>query len=268
MRTEIDLPGHSLLYNKYAEEHPDNMPELEGGVKYTAGGLSNNGGEELLDLAGENAERALWFAETLWDEYADPSRDGGSVIYGDVVHIGADEYWDHSTPGIRDKFALFTDSLRQVIQENLGSDTKIRMWGAGSVMFSTAGTVLPDVDLPANYQLDVWYHGYEDAKARTAEGYEVVNCRDAYLYGNPGRTNRDVPNAEYLFNEWNPTMFQDNTPQPGTGSNPLLGEPNLIGAKTVIWGDQSQEGMTESDVNQRVLRAVSIVSEKPWGSTR
>lgn len=267
MLTEIDLPGHSLLYNKYAEENPDNIPELEGGVKYTAGGLSNNGGEELLDLAGENAERALWFAETLWDEYTDPSRDGGSVIYGDVVHIGADEYWDHSTPGIRDKFALFTDSLRQVIQENLGSDTKIRMWGAGSVMFSTAGTVLPDVDLPANYQLDVWYHGYEDAKARTAEGYEVVNCRDAYLYGNPGRTNRDVPNAEYLFNEWNPTMFQDNTPQPGTGSNPLLGEPNLIGAKTVIWGDQSQEGMTESDVNQRVLRAVSIVSEKTWGST-
>ena len=267
MITEIDLPGHSLLYNKYAEENPDNIPQLEGGVKYTTNALSTNGGAELLDLTGENAERALWFAQTLWNEYTDPDQEGGPVIYGDVVHIGADEYWDHSTAGIRDKFALFADSLRQVIQGNLGSDTKIRMWGAGSVMFSTAGSVLEDVDLASNYQLDVWYHGYEDAKARIAEGFEVINCRDAYLYGNPGRSNRDVPNAEYLFNEWNPAMFTDNTPQPGTGSNPLLGEPNLLGAKTVIWGDQSQEGMTERDVNQRVLRAVSIVSEKTWGAT-
>ena len=265
MLTEIDLPGHSLLYNKYAEENPDDIPELKGGVKYTAGGLSNNGGEELLDLTGENAGRALWFAETLWDEYTDPDREGGPVISGDVVHIGADEYWDHSTPSIRDKFALFADSLRKVIQGNLGEGTKIRMWGAGSVMFSTAETVLSDVDLPANYQLDVWYHGYEDAKARAAEGYEIINCRDAFMYGNPGRTNRDVPNAEFVYNEWNPAMFQDGAP--GTGTNPLLGEPNLLGAKTVIWGDQSQEGMTERDVNQRVLRAVSIVSEKTWNST-
>lgn len=265
MLTEIDLPGHSLLYNKYAEENPDDIPELKGGVNYTAGGLSNNGGEELLDLTGKNAGRALWFAETLWDEYTDPDREGGPVISGDVVHIGADEYWDHSTPGIRDKFALFADSLRKVIQGYLGKDTKIRMWGAGSVMFSTAETVLSDVDLPANYQLDVWYHEYEDAKARAAEGYEIINCRDAFMYGNPGRTNRDVPNAEFVYNEWNPAMFQDGAP--GTRTNPLLGEPNLLGAKTVIWGDQSQEGMTERDVNQRVLRAVSVVSEKTWNST-
>lgn len=93
----------------------------------------------------------------------------------------------------------------------------------------------------------------------------MINCRDAFLYGNPGRTNRDVPNAEFVYNEWNPAMFQDGAP--GSGTNPLLGEPNLLGAKAVIWGDQSQEGMTERDVNQRVLRAVSIVSEQIWNST-
>ena len=38
------------------------------------------------------------------------------------------------------------------------------------------------------------------------------NCRDAYMYGNPGRTRRDVPNAEYLFNDWNPTIFGGNDP--------------------------------------------------------
>ena len=262
MITELDLPGHSLLYNKYADENPDNIPELEGGVKYTSRGVGTNGGAELMDLVGENSDRALWFAQQLWDEYTEGSE---PFISGSVVHIGADEYWDHNTAGIKDAFALFADSLRKVIQGNLGKDTKIRMWGAGSVMFSTAETVLSDVDLPANYQLDVWYHGYEDAKARAAEGYEIINCRDAFMYGNPGRTNRDVPNAEFVYNEWNPAMFQDGAP--GTGPTPLLGEPNLLGARTVVWGDQSQEGMTERDVNQRVLRAVSIVSEKTWNST-
>lgn len=262
MITELDLPGHSLLYNKYADENPDNIPGLKGGIKYTSDNLTTNGGAELMDLVGDNSVRALWFAKELWGEYT-----GGSepFISGSVVHIGADEYWDHDTQGIRDAFAVFADSLRQVIQTNLGKDTKIRMWGAGEGMFSTAETVLEDVDLPENYQLDVWSQRYEDAKQRISEGYQVINCRDAFLYGNPGRTNRDVPNAEFVYNEWNPAMFEDGAP--GTGTNPLLGEPNLLGAKTVIWGDQSQEGMTERDVNQRVLRAVSIVSEKTWNGT-
>lgn len=256
MLTEIDLPGHSLLYNKYADENPDEIDWLAGGVKYTSNNLGNNGGMELLDLVGENKERALLFAQTLWNEY---TKGPNSTIFGDVVHIGADEYWDHSNEDVKDAFANFADSLRQTIQENLGEGTKIRMWGAGTGMFSTAAQELADVDLPENYQLDIWSIGCENAKARAAEGYEIVNCRDAYTYGNPGRTFRDVPNAEMLFNEWNPTIFGAN--------DVLLGEPNLLGAKTVIWGDQSQEGMTERDVHQRVLRAVSIMSEKTWGST-
>lgn len=256
MMTEIDLPGHSLLYNKYAEENPDQIEELTGGIAYTSNNLSTKGGLELLDLVGENSDRALWFAKTLWNEYTSGDT---PVIDGDVVHIGADEYWDHSTDGIKDAFAEFADELRQTIQGNLGSDTKIRMWGAGTGMFSTASTVLSDVDLPGNYQLDIWSTGYENAKARSAEGYGIVNCRDAYTYGNPGRTRRDVPNAEMLFDEWNPTIF---------GANDLLlGDPNLLGAKTVIWGDQSQEGMIEQDIHQRVLRAVAIMSEKTWGAT-
>ena len=253
MMTEIDLPGHSLLYNKYADENPDGIDWLQGGIRSTSTNVTTKGGLELLDLQGANAERALRFAKTLWNEYTEGN---SPTISGDVVHIGADEYWDH-TP--KDQFAQFADQLRQTIQGNLGSDTKIRMWGAGTGMFSTASTVLSDVDLTSNYQLDIWATNYENAKARAAEGYGIVNCRDAYLYGNPGRTNRDVPNAEYLFNDWNPTIFGAN--------NVLLGEPNLLGAKAAIWGDQSQEGMTEKDVHQRVLRATAIVSEKTWGGT-
>ena len=257
MVTEIDLPAHSLLYNKYAIENPDNINWLEGGIHYTGSELSTDGGIELMDLTGANKDRALQFGRALWDEYTSGDE---PTIYGDIVHIGADEYWVHNT-ATHDAFANYANEMRKVIQGNLGADTKIRIWGAGTSSFSTAQTVLgmTTEELAANFQLDIWSTGYDNAALRAREGYQIVNCRDAYLYGNPGRTRRDVPNAEYLFHDWNPTIFGAN--------NPMLGEPNLMGAKAVIWGDQSQEGMTERDVHQRVLQAIAIVSEKTWNGT-
>ena len=255
--TEIDLPAHSLLYNKYADENPDNIEWLEGGIRYTGNELSTKGGLELMDLTGANKDRALQFGRTLWDEYTEGDE---PTIYGDVVHIGADEYWVHNT-ATNNAFAKYADEMRKVIQGNLGEDTKIRMWGAGTSSFATATSVLgmSSSELAEHYQLDIWSTGYENARLRAEEGYQIVNCRDAYMYGNPGRTRRDLPNAEYLFNDWNPTIFGAN--------NPMMGEPNLMGAKAVIWGDQSQEGMTEKDVHQRVLQAIAITSEKTWNGT-
>ena len=255
--TEIDLPAHSLLYNKYAMENPDNIDWLSGGIHYTGSELSTDGGIELMDLTGANSERALQFGRALWEEYTSGDE---PTIYGDIVHIGADEYWVHNT-ATHNAFANYANEMRKVIQKNLGADTKIRMWGAGTSSFATAPAVLgmSHAELAEQFQLDIWSTGYDNAAQRAKEGYQIVNCRDAYLYGNPGRTRRDVPNAEYLFNDWNPTIFG--------GNNPKLGEPNLMGAKAVIWGDQSQEGMTEKDIHQRVLQAIAIVSEKTWNGT-
>ncbi len=257
--TEIDLPAHSLIYNQYARENPDAIDWLQGGTMPGESFTNNAGYLELLDLTGANKDRTLRFAKELWGEYT-----GGDepVISGDVVHIGADEYWVHDT-ATNNAFALFADEMRKVIQENLGADTKIRMWGAStsSGSFRTAPQALntTHAELARHYQLDVWSTAYENPEQRVREGYELVNCRDSFVYGNPGRGRRDVPNAEYLFYDWAPTMFG--------GTTLLLGEPNLLGAKVVIWGDQSQEGMTERDIHQRVLRSIAILSEKTWGGT-
>lgn len=257
MVTEIDLPAHSLLYNKYAMENPDNIDWLEGGIHYTGHELSTDGGIELMDLTGPNKDRALQFGRALWEEYTSGDE---PTIYGNIVHIGADEYWVHNK-ATHDAFANYANEMRKVIQKNLGEDTRIRMWGAGTSSFATAPAVLgmSHAELAEHFQLDIWSTAYDNAAQRAKEGYQIVNCRDAYMYGNPGRTRRDVPNAEYLFNDWNPTIFG--------GNNPMLGEPNLMGAKAVIWGDQSQEGMTEKDIHQRVLQSIAIVSEKTWNGT-
>ena len=216
MITEIDLPAHSLLYNKYALANPDNIGWLEGGIHYTGNELSTAGGIELMDLTGANKERALRFGRELWDEY---TRGDEPTIYGDVVHIGADEYWVHNT-ATNNAFANYANEMRKVIQGNLGEDTKIRMWGAGTSSFATAQQVLnmSTAELAANFQLDIWHTSYDNPAQRAKEGYQIVNCRDAFLYGNPGRTNRDVPNAEYLFNDWNPTNFGGNNPMLGGAS--------------------------------------------------
>ena len=152
--TELDMPGHSLLYNKYAAENPDNIEWLAGGTMLAPSTTSLGQQLELLDLTGPNSQRALRFASTLWDEYTcgeDP------VVNADVVHIGADEYWVHNQ-ATNDAFAKFADTMRQTIQNNLGEDTKIRMWGASTGSFATAQTALGGLaqELAEDYQLDIW----------------------------------------------------------------------------------------------------------------
>ena len=70
MMTEIlDLPGHSLLYNKYADENPDGIDWLQGGIHSTSTNVTTKGRSGASGSAGANAERALRFAKTLWNEY-------------------------------------------------------------------------------------------------------------------------------------------------------------------------------------------------------
>lgn len=254
--TEIDMPGHALGYNQYVEQYPEEAAAagVAGPVRSTDTS-SDYRAMELLALTGNNAQNALDFATKLWDEY---TSDG--TITGDVVHIGADEYWVHDAAH-NNAFATFADTLRETVQENLGADTKIRMWGASLESFSTATTALnkTHAELAQHYQLDVWATNYENPVQRSREGYQLVNCEQTAMYCCPGRYQRDTVNAEYVFNSWDPTMF---------GSSRLLyGDPNLLGAKTVMWGEQTQEGLTELDVHQRVLRAIAVVSEKTWGGT-
>lgn len=251
--TEIDMPGHALAYNQYVEQYLEEATEkagITGPIRSTD--TSNFRSIELLDLTGANSANALNFAKALWNEY---TSDG--TITGNVVHIGADEYWLDSTE-VRNAFANFADELRKVIQANLGKDTKIRMWGEGTSKFSTATTALgkTHAELARDYELEIWSTGYDNPVQRSRDGYKLINCEQSAMYSCPGRYGRDVPNAEYLFNSWDPTVFG--------GSQLLYGDPNLLGAKAVMWGEQTQEGLTERDVNQRILRAVAIMSEKTW----
>ena len=64
---------------------------------------------------------------------------------------------------------------------------------------------------------------------------------------------------EHVFNNWDPTVM--------TGSKVSKSEPNLLGAKTALWADIADMGVTERDNFERIMRQAAVLSEKTWGGT-
>ncbi len=242
---EFDTPSHSNAYIRYAQENPDNISWL--------GPLQSNNDPQQLALdvdssnttEAEKARTARKFMETLYADYL-----GGDdpVFTGDTVNIGVDEYWDKSNPEAFRKYIVFLDELMQ----SYGKTT--RMWGALK-LFPGKTEISPD-----NIIIDVWATYEEDPIARLEEGFRVVNFPQPYLYTTPGRDHKDMIVEEWLYKNWDPTIFNGNI-------RAEAGEPLLLGAKASIWGDEFREGVVEADLHERALRSVAMVAEKTWGGS-
>lgn len=240
---EFDTPSHSNAYIRYAKENPDHISWL--------GPINSKDDPQMLALdinssdpvEKEKAIRARKFIETLYSDYL-----GGEnpVFTGDTVNVGADEYWDKSNPEAFRQYVVFLDELMQ----KYGKTT--RMWGAQK-MFPGKIEISPE-----NIVLDVWATYEEDPIARINEGFRVVNFPQPYLYTTPGRDHKDMVGEEWLYKNWDPTIFNGDI-------RAEKGEPLLLGTKTGIWGDEFREGITEADLNERALRAVAMTAEKTWG---
>ncbi len=242
---EIDTPSHSNAYIRYAQENPDEIDWL-GPIQ------SNNNAQMLaLDINSSNANEAAKaqtarkFMEALYDDYL-----GGDdpVFSGDTVNIGADEYWDKSNPEAYRQYVVFLDEMMQ----KYGKTT--RMWGALK-LFPGETEISPD-----NIILDIWATYEDDPIARLEDGFRVVNFPQPYLYTTPGRDHKDMIVEEWLFKNWDPTIFNGNI-------RAEAGEPLLLGAKASIWGDEFREGIVEADLHERALRSVAMVAEKTWGGS-
>lgn len=268
--SEIDLPGHALLLNQYVEEFPE-----EAAAAGVMGPTRNLANAELLALEGANYENAKVLMSKLWDEYLGIEEDGSynpakAVFTGKYVDIGADEYWgiySHNQNPDTEEQKTMQKNLLTYIQDISAkveaSGKKVRVW---SQLKQSADKVVEHGTVEGfetkslnNIVLDFWYNGYENVQQRIDEGFSFVVVNDSLLYGNPGRDFRDVVNAEYLFENWTPYITQTITIKKG--------EPGLLGAKTALWADINRMGVTERDINERVVRAASVVAEKTWGGT-
>ena len=241
--SEIDAPGHSLLFTKYVRNHLD---EAQKAVPEIKGNINADKDWELLAMTGEKKDSAFAFMEALFDEYLEED-----VFLGDTVNIGADEYWninDQERPGVQEYIRKMADNVKD-------HDKKVRMWGSTSQFFKNQDQAKAYNDI----EIDFWSNSWENAANRIEQGYKVVNVDSFHLYGNPGRDKRDVVNVEHVFNNWDPTVM--------TGSKVSKSEPNLLGAKTALWADIADMGVTERDNFERIMRQAAVLSEKTWGGT-
>ena len=241
--SEIDAPGHSLLFTKYVRNHLD---EAQKAVPEIKGNINADKDWELLAMTGEKKDSAFAFMDALFDEYLEED-----VFLGDTVNIGAYEYWninDQERPGVQEYIRKMADNVKD-------HDKKVRMWGSTSQFFKNQDQAKAYNDI----EIDFWSNSWENAANRIEQGYKVVNVDSFHLYGNPGRDKRDVVNVEHVFNNWDPTVM--------TGSKVSKSEPNLLGAKTALWADIADMGVTERDNFERIMRQAAVLSEKTWGGT-
>lgn len=221
----------------------NNLDELKKKVPGITTNINADKDWELLAMTGPKKDSAFAFMDALFDEYLDEN-----VFLGDTVNIGADEYWNvtnEERKGVQEYIRQTADNVKK-------HNKKVRMWGSTKQFFANQEDKAKEYN---DIEIDFWSNSWENAQNRIKQGYKVVNVDSFHLYGNPGRDKRDVVNVEHIFNNWNPTIM--------TGSNDVKkSEPNLLGAKTALWADISDMGVTERDNFERILRQAAILSEK------
>ncbi len=267
---ELDTPGHSTPYTKYVYENQEEVIRaladhnyLEESDYFNADGslkddasfyIHNPNYFELLSIdeqsgnaaERQNADNARIFMTALFDEYL-----GGSdpLVLAKTVNAGVDEYWDHSKG---DAFRRYMNFMQELLGEKYGKE--VRMWGS---LNNFPGTTPVNKDII----IEVWNTGEESPLARIAEGFRVINIPQPYMYTTPGRYHKDMVNEAYVYYNWDPVIFNGNI-------RTEKGEPLLLGAKAVLWGDENREGITEADLNERYVRLAAMLSEKTWGGTK
>lgn len=225
---EIDTPAHSLPFTKYNREK----------------GTPINSEKYWFDHIDIDNPEGAKFIKGLFDEFLDEEN---PIFLGDTVHLGIDEY----DTRVGDKFRKYAADMSQYL---IDKGKTPRVWG--SLKPFNGETMLPKDTI-----IDVWSLGWEDPKARIDEGYKLVNVPQPYTYITPSRWHKDFMNTQYVYNNWEPVQFNGNTSLP-------LGEPNLLGGKMAIWGDESMEGIVEMDLHERLLPAVATIGEKTWRGNR
>lgn len=268
---ELDTPGHSAPYTKYVYANQEEVITslVEHGYLDRAEYLNDDGSikknfyihhpnnYELLSIDDEstdeetrqNAVNAKIFMTALFDEYL-----GGDdpVFTAATVSAGVDEYWEN-TAATQAAFRRYMNFMYELVGEKYGKE--VRMWGGLKLMGGSEG-------VNTNIILDEWNVSTEDDPiARMNDGFRIVNIPQPYLYTTPGRYHKDMPNEEYLFYNWDPTVFNSSI-------HADKGEPLLLGAKAALWGDANRSGTTEADLNERYLRLCAMVGEKTWGGTK
>jgi hexosaminidase len=240
---EIDAPAHDLAFTQY-----DPALALPG----TAGTGPTDVNKESLDL---NNPASFTFLNAIWDTFL-PWFDATQM------HIGADEYFTHSTTGPDPRDAtVYRRFVNRYIGYLAAHGKGVRMWASLDEMASTVPVdhraVMVDWDTK-------WANPVTTARA----GYDIINASGHLLYIVPHyppsqRFYPDALDAQYLYAHWEPTIFDATN----AGYNLALGDPHLLGGMFAEWNDMNDVPggtISDADVHARVKPAMSVIGQKLW----
>lgn len=225
---EIDAPAHTLAFAHY---------------KKSLG--SREYGLDHLDLFNDECYE---FMDALWKEYLEGD---DPVFYGPRVHIGTDEYSNKDSLVV-EKFRYFTDRYIKYV-ESFGKQACV--WGAlthadGVTPVKSEGVIMSE-----------WYNGYAQPRDMKAAGYDMISIPDGWTYIVPAAGYYyDYLDTRMLYDRWTPAhigreVFDENDPQ-------------ILGGMFAEWNDHIGNGISISDIHDRVFPAIQTMSTKCWAGAR
>ena len=231
--SEIDTPSHSAPF-----------------ARVTSGGPAMKNGK-YLDITEEHFDETLEFIKKLWAEYItgdDP------VFINKVVHIGTDEY----PKGNEEQMRKYTAALAEYVYSQRKTP---RNWA-----FLGPNGEPGETPIPNYIQASMWDNGISGLEQLVEGGYDIVNNLNARLYVVPAenRSNGfpDRLNIEGLYKTWQVHDFSGWS----TVKSVEPGYEHLLGAGFCLWNDyhQSNYGVTQYDIFDRLRDMACIVAEKTW----
>jgi len=225
---EIDAPAHTLAFAHYKRSL--------GSTEY---------GLDHLDLFNEECYE---FMDALWKEYLEGD---DPVFNGPRVHIGTDEYSNKDSLVV-EKFRYFTDRYIKYV-ESFGKQACV--WGAlthanGVTPVKSEGVIMSE-----------WYNGYAQPRDMKAAGYDMISIPDGWTYIVPAAGYYyDYLDTRMLYDRWTPAhigkeVFEENDPQ-------------ILGGMFAEWNDHIGNGISISDIHDRVFPALQTMSTKCWAGAR
>ena len=221
---EIDVPAHTLAFTQY-------KPEI-GSEEY---------GMDHLDLF---KQETYDFCDGLFREYLEGKE---PVFRGKRVHIGTDEY-SNAKKEVVEKFRYFTDRYIRFVEQ----------YGKQAVLWGSLTHAKGDTPVKSdNVLMHSWSNDYANPLEMKELGYRLISIPDGYVYIVPAAGYYyDYLNCQYLYEHWTPAVV---------GRERLEeGDPCLEGGMFAVWNDHCGNGISVTDIHDRLFPALQTMATKCW----
>ncbi|WP_329282212.1 beta-N-acetylhexosaminidase [Streptomyces sp. NBC_00691] len=246
---EIDSPGH---LGAVLRAHPDlQLRNVRGTPRQGAIDISKPASAKIVD---------------------DLLREYSALFPGGWFHVGADEYQALTVRSPSASYPQLAEAARQKYGPQAGVQDLAEGWlNDRAAVVRTAGKTAKAWNdgffrggvVTADRRIEVEYWTGKEIGARPpseylAEGRQVVNLNDEYLYYVLGEPNQfTYPTGRRIYEQWTPLVLRGTTPVAARYA------PQILGARFAVWCDLSA-AQTPAQVANGIRMPLTALAQKVW----